>query len=113
MFRAVRRDEPRRLRSLEVRGFQNRHELGSRILLAVPGGSKPADGFREIWPLIQFGEPALEIAVREMALDVGRLEVAQVVCQCARIVRAKGKPADRTAIRRTVSTGMKHPILHE
>ncbi len=94
-------------------GLKNGHEFRARILLAVPGGPKPADGFGKVGPLIQFGEPALEVAVREVALDVGGLKMAQVVSQCARIVRAKGKPTDRTAIRRTISTGMKHPILHE
>ena len=94
-------------------GFQNRHKFSARILLAVPGGPKPADRFGEIGPLIQLGEPSLEIAIGEMALHVGWLEMAQVVRQCARVVRAKGKPADRTAIWRTISAGVKYPILHE
>jgi hypothetical protein len=100
------------LRCFEVFGLQDCDQFRARILLAVPGGAKSADGLRQIGPVIEFGKPALEIAVCEVALDVGGLQMAQMVSECARVVCAQCKPTDRTAIRRAVPAGMKHPILH-
>ena len=93
-------------------GLEHRDQLRARALFAVPRGPKSADRLCEIGPMIEFGEPALEIAVCEMTLDLGGLEMAQMISKCARVVCAQCKPADRTAIRRAVPAGMKHPIFH-